>query len=103
VSQQDTRLVERYLREAKYWLPPAQRQDILAELAEDIRLQIEDREERLGRPLKEPELVGMGITLGVVAAILLVGIWVEERLLLRGRVARPWRAAKGLPNRSIAS
>jgi hypothetical protein len=49
--------VERYLREAKYWLPPAQRQDILAELAEDIRSQIEDREREIGRPLEEPDLV----------------------------------------------
>ena len=44
-------LVERYLKEAKFWLPQAQRADILAELSEGIRSQIEERETELGRTL----------------------------------------------------
>jgi hypothetical protein len=50
------KLVERYLQEAKFWLPQAQRNDILAELSEDIRSQIEDREGELGRALEESEV-----------------------------------------------
>jgi hypothetical protein len=57
MSKQGTKLVERYLQEARNWLPPAQRHDILAELEEDIRSQIEDREKELGRTLEESELV----------------------------------------------
>lgn len=49
-------LLERYLQAVKFWLPKEQKQDILAELSEDLRSQIEDRETELGRKLSEPEL-----------------------------------------------
>src|SRR5689334_2913428 len=49
-------LVERYLHAVKWWLPNAQKQDIVAELSEEIRSQIEDREAELGRPLNNLEV-----------------------------------------------
>ncbi|MBZ5617640.1 MAG: hypothetical protein LAQ69_02725 [Acidobacteriia bacterium] len=49
-------LLDRYLQAVRFWLPEAQRNDIIQELSEDIRSQIEDREATLGRPLAEAEL-----------------------------------------------
>jgi hypothetical protein len=42
-------IIDRYLHAVKFWLPKAQRDDIIAELSEDIRSQIEDKEAELGR------------------------------------------------------
>ncbi len=49
-------LIERYLQAVKFWLPKNQKQDIIAELSEDLRSQIEDREAELGRKLHEAEV-----------------------------------------------
>ena len=49
-------LIARYLSAVGFWLPRAQRQDIIAELSADIQSQIEDREASLGRSLTLPEL-----------------------------------------------
>ena len=65
-------LIERYLQAVKHWLPTKQKHDIIAELSEDIRSQIEERETSLGRPMAEAE--------------------VEALLLERGR---PMRVASG--------
>src|ERR1017187_1169607 len=54
-----TDLIDRYLNAVKLWLPRKQQKDILAELAEDLHSQIEDRESALGRPLEEAELVDL--------------------------------------------
>ena len=48
-------LVDRYLRAVAKALPEAQREDIIRELSEDIRSEMEEREEGLGRPLTEAE------------------------------------------------
>jgi hypothetical protein len=48
-------LLDRYLQAVGFWLPRNQKQDILAELSEDMRSQIEDREAELNRPLTELE------------------------------------------------
>ena len=48
-------LVDRYLRAVGKALPEAQREDIIRELSEDIRSEMEEREEGLGRPLTEAE------------------------------------------------
>lgn len=48
-------LVDRYLKAVAKALPEAQREDIIRELSEDIRSEIEEREDRLGRPLTEAE------------------------------------------------
>ena len=50
-----TPLIERYLQNVRISLPAARRDDIVRELAEDIRTQIADREEELGRTLSEDE------------------------------------------------
>src|SRR3954471_16891848 len=52
-------LVERYLQAVRFWLPKNQKQDIIAELSEDIRSQVEDREAELGRKLNETEVAGL--------------------------------------------
>ncbi len=48
--------IDRYLRAVRFWLPRDQRDDIAAELAEELRSQVEEREASLGRPLDEAEL-----------------------------------------------
>jgi hypothetical protein len=49
-------LIERYLQAVKFWLPKEQKSDIIAELSEDLRSQIEERETALGRKLNEAEI-----------------------------------------------
>jgi len=49
-------LIDRYLQAVKFWLPKNQKQDILAELSEDLRSQVEDKEAELGRKLNESEV-----------------------------------------------
>ena len=52
-------LLDRYLQAVRFWLPRKQQEDIIAELGDDIRSQIEERESALGRPLNEDELVAL--------------------------------------------
>lgn len=49
-------LLERYLQAVKFWLPKEQKDDIVAELSEDIRSEIDEKEAELGRSLNELEL-----------------------------------------------
>src|SRR5258708_31114430 len=50
-------LIERYLQAVRFWLPKTQRQDdLIAELGEDLRSQIEEREAELGHPIDEAEM-----------------------------------------------
>jgi hypothetical protein len=49
-------LIERYLQAVKFWLPKQQKQDIIAELSEDIYAQIEEQETARGHKLSESEL-----------------------------------------------
>ena len=49
-------LLERYLQAVRTYLPMSQQEDILKELRENLRGQIEDRESALGRALNEEEL-----------------------------------------------
>jgi hypothetical protein len=48
-------VVDRYLMAVRMFLPRSAQRDIVAELSEDIRSQIEDREGKLGRPLTAGE------------------------------------------------
>lgn len=48
-------LVDRYLRAVKENLPRAQQDDVIAELSENLRAQMEDEAEALGRPLLDTE------------------------------------------------
>ena len=49
-------LVDRYLHAVKFWLPRSQKDDIIAELSEDLRSQIEEREAELGYTLTDAEV-----------------------------------------------
>jgi len=49
-------LVDRYLHAVKFWLPRNQKDDIIAELSEDLRSQIEDQQAVLGRQLTAAEV-----------------------------------------------
>jgi hypothetical protein len=48
--------VERYIAAVKFWLPGHLREDVGAELAEDIRCEIDEAEMAKGRPLTEDEV-----------------------------------------------
>ena len=50
-------LLDRYLQAVRFWLPKKQRDDIIAELSEDIRSEVDEKESILGRTLSEAELV----------------------------------------------
>ena len=67
-------LIQRYLNAVKPLLPKAQQDDILAELSEDLRSQIEDREAELGRELNEDEVAAIikkrGLPIKVASAYL---------------------------------
>jgi hypothetical protein len=49
-------LIERYLQAVQFWLPKKQKDDIIAELSEDLHAQIEEKEAGLGRALTEAEV-----------------------------------------------
>jgi hypothetical protein len=49
-------LIPRYLQAVKFWLPKKQQDDIIAELSEDIRAQIAEREAALGHPLTDADV-----------------------------------------------
>jgi hypothetical protein len=49
-------LLDRYLHAIEFWLPKRQRQDIIAELSEDLRSQIDEKEAELGRKLQNEEV-----------------------------------------------
>ncbi len=48
-------LLAQYLKTVRMYLPARQRDDILRELEENLRSQLEEQEAALGRPLTEPE------------------------------------------------
>ncbi|HEY1936359.1 MAG TPA: hypothetical protein VGJ33_00310 [Candidatus Angelobacter sp.] len=52
-------LLDRYLQAVRFWLPTGQQTDIIAELSDDLRSQIEDRESELGHSLNEDEMVAL--------------------------------------------
>ena len=52
-------LVDRYLKTVAKALPEAQREDIIRELSEDIRSEMEDKQSELRRPLTKEELEGL--------------------------------------------
>lgn len=52
-------LVDRYLQAVKFGLPKNQKQDIIAELSEDLHSQIQDQEAMLGRAVNEEEIAAI--------------------------------------------
>ena len=57
-------LVDRYLHAVRGFLPRHDQDDIIRELGEDIRSQAEEREQELGRPLRDVEVESMLKQLG---------------------------------------
>jgi hypothetical protein len=56
-SRNPLELLDRYLQAVRFWLPKTRRQDdLLAELGEDLRSQIEDKESELGHTLGKDEI-----------------------------------------------
>jgi hypothetical protein len=51
--------LDRYLKHVKFWLPKAQRDDILAELSEELRSQVEEQESSRQRPLNAAEIADL--------------------------------------------
>jgi hypothetical protein len=49
-------LIERYLKAVEFWLPGGEKQDILAEISEDIYSQVDERKAALGRTLTIAEV-----------------------------------------------
>jgi hypothetical protein len=49
-------LIDRYLHAVKFWLPRNQKDDIIAELSEDLRSQIEEKEAELGHQLTQADV-----------------------------------------------
>ncbi|HEY6270075.1 MAG TPA: hypothetical protein VIX11_17370 [Candidatus Acidoferrum sp.] len=50
-------LLDSYLRAVKRYLPRAQSSDIIKELSDDLRSQLEDKESSLGRPMTDEEVM----------------------------------------------
>jgi hypothetical protein len=59
-STNATDLIDRYLQAVRFWLPKTnRREDLLAELGEDLHSQIEDKEAELDHPLGKPEMAAI--------------------------------------------
>ena len=52
-------LVDRYLQAVRFWLPASQKQELIAELSEDLHSQIDEKEAASGRPLNEDEVAAV--------------------------------------------
>lgn len=52
-------LLDRYLHEVRRYLPPAQQDDVIAEISDAIQSQVEEREQQLGRQLTTAEEVAI--------------------------------------------
>src|SRR5260370_13987905 len=73
-------LIDRYLQAVGFWLPKAQKQDIVAELLEDINSQMEEKEAELGRKLNESEVEAILKQLG--SPILVANRYLPPRHLI---------------------
>jgi hypothetical protein len=73
-------LLDRYLKAVKFWLPRGQKQDILAELSDDLRSQIEEQAAELGRPLEKPEIEAILKKTG--PPMLVAGRYLPQRYLI---------------------
>ena len=86
-------LLDRYLQAVSSWLPNEQRADIVAELGEDLRSEVEEKQRELGRPLDEADLCALLERRGHP-------MWVAETFLPKRYLIGPavlpiyWRALK---------
>jgi hypothetical protein len=72
--------LDRYLQSVKFWLPREQKEDILAELSDDLRSQIEDKESEIGRPLEKAEVESILKKSG--PPMLVAGRYLPQRYLI---------------------
>jgi len=84
-------LLDRYLKAVRFWLPKAQRQDVIRELSEDIRSQIDERQAELGRKLTETELETMLLERG--RPVLVAGRYAPDQYLIGPAFLRMYRFA----------
>jgi hypothetical protein len=73
-------LVDRYIAAVKFWLPAHLREDVGAELAEDIRSEIEEAERAKGRPLTDDEVAAILKARG--NPLLVAGRYMPQRHLI---------------------
>jgi hypothetical protein len=73
-------LVDRYLQAVKFWLPRNQKDDLIAELSEDLRSQIEEKESELGRKLADAEVEAVLKRCGSPMAV--AGRYLPQRSLI---------------------
>jgi hypothetical protein len=73
-------IIDRYLKAVKFWLPSEQKQDIIAELSDDIRSQIEEKESELGRALNDTEVEAILKKVG--APMLVAQRYLPQRYLI---------------------
>jgi hypothetical protein len=85
--------LDRYLRSIRFWLPRDQRDDIIAELSEDLRSQIEEREASLGRPMTEAEVGALLKQRGTPMAV--AGPYLPQRYLIGPAVFPIYRTILG--------
>jgi hypothetical protein len=64
-------ILERYLQAVRFLLPQKQRQDVVRELRENLRSEIDEKESERGRPLDEEELADVLKRLGHPAVLAL--------------------------------
>jgi hypothetical protein len=73
-------LLDRYLNAVRFWLPGGPKDDIIAELSEDLRSAIADQEGHLGRALTDDELVELLKRRG--HPIVVAGAYMPQRALI---------------------
>jgi hypothetical protein len=83
--------LDRYLEAVRGYLPRAQRADIVAELAEDLRSEIEERQAAAGRALSEGEVMALlkqrGHPMAVAERFLPFGIFCLVRVVQQAQRA----------------
>jgi hypothetical protein len=75
-----TDLIARYLQAVGFWLPRAAKNDILAEISEDLHSQIDDRTASLSRPLSDAEIAEILKQRGRPAVV--AGTFLPQRQLI---------------------
>lgn len=84
-------LIERYLQAVRFWLPAPAQDDLLAELAEDLRSQREEAEARLGRALDRQETADLLRRAGPPMTV--ASRYLQQTPLLRPDLAMLYRFA----------
>ena len=84
-------MLDRYLQAVRWWLPATDKDDIVAELREDLRSQIDERESQVGRPLTDAEVGDILKRRGRPAVV--AGRFLPQQYLIGPTVYPMFRAA----------